>query len=76
MQEIPHPVIPIAIGTGFGMTIYYFTGVGKEVAIRKLYFILFRYFSANRHFFPPTPQSHLVIPSASEESPALLTIYL
>jgi hypothetical protein len=56
----------------FGMTIFYFAGVGKEVAIRLKISNRDKTEFANRHFFPPISQTHGVIPSSSEGSPALL----
>ena len=63
------PGIPRPAYAGLGMTIYYFTGVGKEVAIRWKTSKKDKTEFANRHFFPLIPQYRLVIPSASEESP-------
>jgi len=60
----------------FGMTIYYFIWVGKKWRFANSIFGFLRYISANRHFFSTTPPPRRVIPSASEESPSLLTICL
>jgi hypothetical protein len=46
---------------------------GKEMAIREQIFLLIIILT-NRHFFPPQLQIRYVIPSASEGSPAPLSV--